>query len=184
MGILQHPGSGEDLGRFSSQLRDALASKAKPFDLWSIPESAAGPQDEDCPYDMESQSYEGESHMPMDEDMEYEADAGWAVETKSVADHVPEGVHYGETGSPVSIGKCLRCLGDLNARVLSIEEQLEKQNFWNDDMGRGVESMQGGYQEISALREEVATLKEQLNALGRGSPGSGRKPGRPRRVAQ
>jgi hypothetical protein len=113
MGILQHPGSGENLGRFSSQLRDALASKStKPFDLWSVPESAAGPQDEDCPYEMESQSYEGESHMPMDEDVEDEADADWAVETKIVADHVPETEHYGETGSPVSMGKCLRCLGE------------------------------------------------------------------------
>ncbi|KAJ6019372.1 hypothetical protein N7522_001439 [Penicillium canescens] len=184
MGILQHPSSGENRGRFSSQLRDALASKAKPFDLWSIPESAAGPQDEDCPYEMESPSYTRERHMPMDEDMEDEADADWAAETSSVADRVPEAVHHGETGSPVSLRKCLRCLGDLNARVLSIEEQLEKQNFWNDNMGRGVESMQGGYQELSALREEVATLKEQLNALCRGSPGSGRKPGRPRRVAQ
>ena len=112
MGILQHPGSGENLGRFSSQLRNALASKAKPFDLWSIPESAAGAQDEDCPYEMESQTYAEESHMPMDEDMEYEADADWAAETKSVADHVPEAVHDGETGSPVSMGKCLRCLGE------------------------------------------------------------------------
>ncbi|KAJ5766671.1 uncharacterized protein N7511_004287 [Penicillium nucicola] len=184
MGLFQQPGPGENLGRFSSQLRDALASKAKPFDLWSIPESAAGPQDEDCPYEMESQSYAGESHVPMDEDIDYDADAGWAAETKSVADHVPEVVHHGETGAPVSMAKCLRCLGDLNARVQSIEEQLEKQNFWNDDMGRGVESMQAGYQEISALREEVATLKDQVNSLCRDSPGTGRKPGRPRRVAQ
>jgi hypothetical protein len=113
MGILQHPGSGENLGRFSSQLRDALASKStKPFDVWSVPESAADPQDEDCPYEMESQSYAEESHMPMDEDMEDEADADWAAETKSVADRVPEAVHHGETGSPVSMGKCLRCLGE------------------------------------------------------------------------
>ncbi|KAJ6019458.1 hypothetical protein N7522_001525 [Penicillium canescens] len=185
MDIFQTPTSGENLGRFSGQLRDSLASKAKPFDIWSVPDSPASPQDEeDCPYDMEAQSYAGESHVPMDEDIEDKADADWPMETQSAAGHVPEVVHYGETGSPVSMGKLLKCLGDLNVRVQSIEEQLEKQNFWNDNMGRGVESMQGGYQEISALREEVVTLKEQLNALCRGSPGSGRKPGRPRRVAQ
>jgi hypothetical protein len=59
---------------------------------------------------MESQSYAGESHVPMDEDMEDGADADWAMETQSVTDHVPETVRYGETGSPVSMGKCLKCL--------------------------------------------------------------------------
>ncbi|KAJ5142462.1 uncharacterized protein N7515_001249 [Penicillium bovifimosum] len=184
MGILHYPVSGENHGPFSSRLRDALASKAKPFDLWSVPESASGPQEEDCPYDMESQSSAEQTPMTMYKAMENEADADWAVETQTVPDHVPEAVHHGETGSPVSMDKFLRCLEDLNARLQSIEEQLEKQNVWNDEMDRGVKRMQGGYQDISALIEEVATLKEQLNARRRGSPGSGRKPGRPRRVAQ
>ncbi|KAJ5142500.1 uncharacterized protein N7515_001287 [Penicillium bovifimosum] len=164
MGILQHPGSGEKHSPFASQLRDALAS-ANHFNLWSIPESVAGTREEDCPDDMESQSSAERSHMTRDEEIEHGADPDWA-------------------GSPVSMDKFLGCLQDLNARLQSIEEQLVKQNVWNDDMGQGVKEMQGGYQGISALSEEVATLKEQLNALRRGSPGSGRKPGRPRRVAQ
>lgn len=107
MGVLQRPGSGENLGRFSSRLRNTLASKAKPFGLWSVPESAAGPQDEDCPYEMETQSYAEESQMLMDEDIEDEVDADWA-KIKSVPDRVPEAVYHGETGSRASMGKCLR----------------------------------------------------------------------------
>jgi hypothetical protein len=102
MDVLQNP------GRFSSQLRNALASK--PFDIWSIPESVALPQDEDCPYDMEIQPYTGESYMPMDEDTGDGAEADWDIETQSAVDHGSEAVPDGKVDAPVSIGKCVRCL--------------------------------------------------------------------------
>ncbi|OQE45374.1 hypothetical protein PENNAL_c0646G03265, partial [Penicillium nalgiovense] len=183
MGILQNP------GRFSSQLRNALASK--PFDVWSIPESDADPQDEDCSYDMEPQSYAGDSYVPMDEDAGDGAEADWAMETQSADDHDPEAVPDGAVDAPVSIGKCVSCLRDLDGRVLSVEHQFEKQNLWNDDMARGMKTMQGGYQDISVLREESAMLKKevamlrgQLNSLSKGSPATVRRPGRPRRDAE
>lgn len=112
MGVLQNP------GRFSSQLRNALASK--PFDVWSIPESEALAQDEDCSYDMETQSFAGESYAPMDEDegggeagdgeAGDGAEADWAMETESADDHGAEAEPDGVCDAPVSIGKCLRCL--------------------------------------------------------------------------
>ena len=96
-------------GRFSSQLRDVLASRPrKSFDVWSIPESVAAPQDEDCPYDMETQSYAGESQVPIDAGTGDEAEPDWIMETQSVADHGTEAVHDVETDTPVSIGKFLR----------------------------------------------------------------------------
>lgn len=101
MGILQNPGS------FSSQLRNALASK--PFDVWSIPESDAVAQDEDCSYDMETQSYAGESYVPMDEDAGDGAE-DWAMETQSVDDDGPEAEPEGAVDAPVSLGKCVSCL--------------------------------------------------------------------------
>jgi hypothetical protein len=107
MGILQDP------GRFSSQLRKALASK--PFDVWSIPESDVAPQDEDCFYDMETQSYAGESYVPMDEDAG-DGDAGdgaeadWAMEIQSSDDHSPGAEPDGAVDAPVSLGKCVSCL--------------------------------------------------------------------------
>ncbi|KAJ5483150.1 hypothetical protein N7530_002396 [Penicillium desertorum] len=204
MGILQNPGSCENPGRFSSQLRDALASKLpKPFDLWSIPESVAI-QEEDCPYDMETQSYAGESHVPMDEDTGDGAEGDWAMETQSVADDGPEAVHSGEADAPVSIGKCVRCLKEppssVSARLARkletcsnmdmlmeisryVEIQLDEQNRWNDEIVRGMETIQGAFQEISALKEEVSMLKDQLNSLSKDSPGTGRRPGRPPRRA-
>lgn len=100
MGILQNP--------FSRQLRTALASK--PFDVWSIPESDALAQDEDCSYDMETQSYGGESYVPMDEDAGDGAEADWAMETQSADDHDPEAVPDGAVDAPVSIDKCVSCL--------------------------------------------------------------------------
>jgi polyhydroxyalkanoate synthesis regulator phasin len=66
----------------------------------------------------------------------------------------------------------------------SVEHQFEKQNLWNDDMAQGMETMQGGYQEISALREEVARLREEVKSLSKGSPVTVRRPGRPRRAAE
>lgn len=70
-----------------------------------------------------------------------------------------------------------------------MEHQFEKQNLWNDDMARGMKTMQGGYQEISALREEsdllkkeVAMLRDQLNSLSKSSPVTRRRPGRPKRI--
>ncbi|KAJ5593604.1 hypothetical protein N7537_010508 [Penicillium hordei] len=185
MGILQNPGSCENPGRFSSQLRDALASKLpKPFDVWSIPESVAI-QEEDCPYDLETRSYAGESHVPMDEDTGDGAEGDWAMDTQSVADDGPEAVHSGEADAPVSIGKCVRCLKDLDRRARYVEIQLDEQNRWNDEIVRGMETIQGAFQEISALKEEVAMLKDQLNSLSKDSPGTGRRPGRPpRRVAE
>ncbi|KAJ5593587.1 hypothetical protein N7537_010491 [Penicillium hordei] len=178
MGILQKSGSCENPGRFSSQLRYALASKLpKPFDVWSIPESVAI-QEEDCPYDMETQSYAGECHVPMDEDTGDGADGDWAMETQSVADDGPEAVQSGEADAPVSIG-------NLDRRARYVEIQLDEQNRWNDEIVRGMETIQGTYQEISALKEEVAILKDQLNSLSKDSPGTGRRPGRPpRRVAE
>ena len=108
MGIPQNPGSSENHGRFSSQLRDALASK--PSDIWSIPGSVADPQDEDCPYDMETQSYAGESYVPMDEDTGDGAEADWGMETQSVADHDPEAVLDLGAEQPLSMDKCVGCL--------------------------------------------------------------------------
>lgn len=68
-----------------------------------------------------------------------------------------------------------------------VEDQLNEQNRWNDDIIRGMETMKDGYQEISALREESAMLKEevamlrdQLKSLTKDSSGTARRPGRPR----
>ncbi|KAJ5454986.1 hypothetical protein N7530_012755 [Penicillium desertorum] len=194
MGILQNPGSCENPGRFSSQLRGALASKLpKPFDVWSIPESVAI-QEEDCPYDLETRSYAGESHVPMDEDTGDGAEGDWAMETQSVADDGPEAVHSGEADAPVSIGKPPSSVGARLAKenryllqygYANGNFQLDEQNRWNDEIVRGMETIQGAYQEISALKEEVAMLKDQMNSLSKDSPGTGRKPGRPpRRMAE
>ncbi|KAJ5346983.1 uncharacterized protein N7506_000236 [Penicillium brevicompactum] len=148
MDIVQNP--------FSRQLRTALASK--PFDIWSIPGSDPLAQDEDCSYDMETQSCAGESYAPMDED-EGDGDAGdrsdadWAMETQSADDHGPAADPNETFDAPVSIDS-------LDKRVRSMERQLEKQNPWNDDMARGMKTMQGGYQEVSMLREESAMLKK------------------------
>lgn len=73
-----------------------------------------------------------------------------------------------------------------------MEDQWEKLNKWNDEMARGMKTMQGGYQEISVLREESAMLKKEVamlrgqpNSLSKGSPVTGRRtPGRPRRDAE
>lgn len=114
MGILRHPVSSENPSRFSNQLRNVLASKrahaSNPFDVWSIPDSVAVPQDEDCPYDMDTQSDAGESHVPMDEDTGDGAEAYWAMETQSVADHGPEAVVDQRPEQPLSMDKCVKCL--------------------------------------------------------------------------
>ncbi|KAJ5593468.1 hypothetical protein N7537_010372 [Penicillium hordei] len=203
MDILQNPGSCGNPGRFSSQLRDALASKLpKPSDVWSIPESIAI-QEEDCPYDMETQSYAGENHVPMDEDTGDGAEGDWDMEAQSAADDGPEAVHSGEADVPVLIGKCSKeppsSVGARLARKLEtcsnvdmlmeisryVEIQLDEQNRWNDEIVRGMETIQRACQEISALKAELAMLKDQMNSLSKDSPGTGRRPGRPpRRVAE
>ncbi|KAJ5142507.1 uncharacterized protein N7515_001294 [Penicillium bovifimosum] len=102
MGILQNP------GRFSSQLRNALASK--PFEVWSNPESDGDPQDRDRSDDMETESYAEESYVAMDGDAGDGVEADWAMETQSADDHDPEAVPDGAVDAPVSIGKCVSCL--------------------------------------------------------------------------
>lgn len=107
MDIVQNP--------FSRQLRTALASK--PFDVWSIPGSDPLAQDEDCSYDMKTQSCAGESYAPMEED-EGDGDAGdgadadWAMETQSADDHGPAVDPNDTFDDPVSIDKCVRCLNE------------------------------------------------------------------------
>ncbi|OQE11177.1 hypothetical protein PENFLA_c079G02192 [Penicillium flavigenum] len=97
---------------------------------------------------------------------------------KALAVDGPEAVHSGEADAPVSI-----C--NLDRRARYVEIQLDEQNRWNDGIVQGMETIQGAYQEISALKEEVAMLKDEMNSLSKDSPGTGRRPGRPpRRVAE
>lgn len=102
MSVLQNP------GRFSSQLRNALASK--PFDVWSIPGSDSVPQDEDCSYGIEAQSNATESYVPMDEEVGDGVEADWAIEAQSADDHDPEAVAHRSGDAPISIDKCVSCL--------------------------------------------------------------------------
>ncbi|KAJ5471333.1 hypothetical protein N7530_008690 [Penicillium desertorum] len=67
----------------------------------------------------------------------------------------------------------------LDRRARYVEIQLDEQNRWNDEIVPGMETIQGAYQEISALKEEVAMLKDEMNSLSKDSPGTGRRPGRP-----
>ncbi|KAJ5408124.1 hypothetical protein N7509_002007 [Penicillium cosmopolitanum] len=53
----------------------------------------------------------------------------------------------------------------IDGRVLSIADQFNKQNDWNEHMQQGIEAMAERADEVMTLRETVAMLETRVNEI-------------------
>ncbi|OGE47376.1 hypothetical protein PENARI_c047G08774 [Penicillium arizonense] len=136
----------------------------KPFDISSTPDSPAAEQDEDCEYD-DDQTYVDEGYLQMDNGNPDVIEGGYCA----------LGTHSGESAQdvpPELHGWFYTVYTELDAQVSDLKDQFYRQNGWNENAQKSLETVAQKYDEMPAIQEalaivqaDIAELREAIAAL-------------------